>query len=178
MRKPILAASICAMTMLFSQAYAEEHPHSGHPHPMPKLGGDERLLVEFPPDVRLHFLANMRTHLEALSNITLAMADGRYREAAMIAETRLGMDSPSAAGCSDDHRHGQRGDAPALHDHQRMRQSNFDPPFGKVKLTQPWGLSVLLWVRHRGDAGGFLSFQSITVARDLHNVGVMQQSIE
>ncbi len=39
-----------------------------------------------------------------------------------------------------------------------QRQSNFDPPFGKVKLTHPWGLSVFLLVCHRSDAGGCLSF--------------------
>lgn len=81
-----------------------EHPnHLAHQqHTGATDGGDGRQLVNFPPEMRQHTLANMRDHLLALSEILAAMAAGQYAKASRVAGSRLGMDSPSAAGCQDE----------------------------------------------------------------------------
>ena len=73
--------------------------HSDHMKPVAGMGGDQRQLVGFPPEMREHTLANMRDHLAAMSEILAAMSSAHYAKAAHIASTRLGLDSPSAAGC-------------------------------------------------------------------------------
>ena len=49
--------------------------------------------------MREHILFNMRDHLNAVSEILAAMSSGYYADAAKIAKTRLGMDSPAAEAC-------------------------------------------------------------------------------
>lgn len=56
-------------------------------------GGDKRELVEMPPMMRDHMLANMRSHLRALDEIFDALARDKAGEAAKIAEAKLGMSS-------------------------------------------------------------------------------------
>lgn len=127
MSRKFLAVSIPVLVMLgVVTAYAEEHNHADHQGHMAHMGGDQRQLVEFPPEVRVHFLSNMRGHLQALSDITLAMSDGQYDKAADIADTTLGMDSPSAAGCKMGSSLDQKATPPEIQDHQRMQQ--YMPP--------------------------------------------------
>ena len=57
-----------------------------------------RELVELPPPMREHMLANMRDHLLAIEAITRLLAEGRYGEAADTAEERLGMDAMQTHG--------------------------------------------------------------------------------
>ena len=85
-------ATLCA---IFSLSAVAEEPAS---HTFP-AGADTRQLVNYPPEVRMHALANMRGHLQALAEIMDAFANARYAEAAGIADSRLGMESPGAAGC-------------------------------------------------------------------------------
>jgi len=59
---------------------------------------DPRELVELPPPMREHMLANMRDHLLAIETITRLLAEGRYGEAADTAEERLGMGAMQAHG--------------------------------------------------------------------------------
>jgi len=74
------------------------HPMAGHDHAaMTALDGRE--LVFFPPEMRTHQLRNMRDHLQTVDGILRALATADYQGAARLAEDRLGMDSPSAAGC-------------------------------------------------------------------------------
>jgi hypothetical protein len=81
-------------------APAQEHDHmTMHEMHATATSADNRQLVDFPPQMREHNLANMRDHLQALSEILAAMAAHRYAEAGRIAEARLGMNSPAAAGC-------------------------------------------------------------------------------
>jgi hypothetical protein len=81
-------------------AHAEEFTDNAQ-H-MSVINSDSRQLLNYPPDVRAHALANMRRHLQALAEIMDAFAKAKYAEAAEIADTRLGMDSPGAAGCRPD----------------------------------------------------------------------------
>lgn len=102
MRRTLFAAVAAVALAGGVTAAAQEHTN-----PMDHLQhtagtgmpGDGRQLVDFPPPMRAHTLANMRDHLQALSEILTAMSGAQYATAARIADTRLGMDSPSAAGC-------------------------------------------------------------------------------
>lgn len=54
----------------------------------------QRTLVRFPAQMQEHFLATMRDHLAAVSQIQTALAEGQFDKAGRIASTRLGMNSP------------------------------------------------------------------------------------
>lgn len=96
-------------------AYAQEHmSHQQHM----VAPADSRQLVSFPPDMRQHTLANMRDHLQALSEILSAMSGAQYGKAARIADARLGMDSPSAAGCKAEDAAAPQMSKPSNMDHQ------------------------------------------------------------
>ena len=75
-------------------AHAETHEHA-----MP-MSADTRQVVEMPPEMRAHMLANMRVHLIALGEIQAALASEKYEEAADIAENRIGLSSLEAHGAS------------------------------------------------------------------------------
>jgi hypothetical protein len=62
--------------------------------------GDSRTLVTFPAAMRVHTLANMRDHLQALQEITVALSKDDFARAAAIAEDRLGMTSLAAHGAA------------------------------------------------------------------------------
>lgn len=62
---------------------------------------DGRQLVTYPPEMRMHTLANMRDHLLALQEIQGALAREDYDQAAGIAEQRLGMSSLKLHGAHD-----------------------------------------------------------------------------
>lgn len=89
----LLAALPCA---------AEEQHHHPHKH-MTTPSADTRQLLDFPPPMREHMLANMRSHLEALQAILAALATNELAKAGDIAETRLGLASPGAASCNPKH---------------------------------------------------------------------------
>ncbi len=84
----------------FLPAYADEF--TNHQQHMSVIGNDSRQLLNYPPDVRVYALANMRKHLQALAEIMDAFANAKYDLAAGIADSRLGMDSSGAAGCRVD----------------------------------------------------------------------------
>lgn len=93
---------IAALALVVSASAHAQDPMAMHRMHMAAMANDTRQAVAFPPDMRDHTLANMRDHMQALSDILTAMAAGRYGEAAGIASTRLGMDSPAATGCKLD----------------------------------------------------------------------------
>jgi cytochrome c556 len=67
---------------------------------VPALAQDNRQYVDMPAHMRDHMLGNMRDHLLALQSITRQLAEGRYDEAADVAEARLGMSSLQSHGAS------------------------------------------------------------------------------
>lgn len=105
MRRTLIASTVLLLLMAGVPAQAQDHQgmdhsmHGDHAMPMAAMGGDPRQLVNFPPEMREHTLANMRDHLAAISEILAAMSTGHYAKAARTASTRLGLDSPAAAGC-------------------------------------------------------------------------------
>jgi cytochrome c556 len=64
------------------------------------LAQDGRQLVRLPPPMQEHMLGNMRDHLATLSDIIADVADGKYDDAAKLAEQRLGMSSLAAHGAA------------------------------------------------------------------------------
>jgi hypothetical protein len=91
-RTLILALASTAIAAAGGLALAQHHGH----HDLQAPGGhaaDTRVLVEFPPELVEHTLANMRDHLLALREINDALAHGQNDKAAKIAEDRLGMTS-------------------------------------------------------------------------------------
>ena len=66
-----------------------EHQHGAQGAPVQ----DTRAVVHFPPELRVHTLANMRDHLLALSEIQEALSKGWFDKAGTIALQRLGMAS-------------------------------------------------------------------------------------
>lgn len=101
-------------------AYAQD-PMDHQKHMM-AIADDGRQLVNFPPEMRQYTLANMRDHLQALSEILTAMSSTHYAKAAQIANARLGMDSPLAEGCKGDDAAGAPPmSKPANMDHQMVQ---------------------------------------------------------
>lgn len=126
MRKT-LSISMAAVALAFGMTAYAQAPmnHMDHMQPMQHTtaaSSDTRQHVNFPPEMRQHTLANMRDHLEALSAILSDMSAGQYAKAAQVAEARLGMDSPSAAGCKAEDASGKsQVSKPASMDHQMSR---------------------------------------------------------
>ena len=61
---------------------------------------DARQKVDFPAMMQQHMLANMRDHLQAVSEIQAFMATAEYEKAAEVAEQRLGLSSLDDHGAS------------------------------------------------------------------------------
>ncbi len=78
--------------------FAEEYMMNHQMH-RAAMANDTRQSVSFPPMMREHTLSNMRDHLQALSEILVAISEGNYAEAAKIADSRLGMASSAAESC-------------------------------------------------------------------------------
>ena len=67
---------------------------------VPALAEDSRQLVTLPDHMRDHMMGSMRDHLTSLQTITRDLSEGRYDEAADVAETHLGMSSLEGHGAS------------------------------------------------------------------------------
>lgn len=119
-----LTISMTAIALAFgvtayAQAPMHQMDHMQHMQQMATDSNDTRQQVNFPPEMRQHTLANMRDHLEALSEILSNMSAGQYAKAARVANARLGMDSPSAEGCKGEDTSGKlQMSKPANMDHQ------------------------------------------------------------
>ena len=101
MRRSILIALIVAAPVLSAGwALAQHQGHTMH-QPGMKPPTDTRELVQFPPEMVEHTLANMRDHLVALQEINTALAKGHSNQAAKVAEERLGMTSLKSHGAHE-----------------------------------------------------------------------------
>jgi hypothetical protein len=60
---------------------------------------DAREMVQFPQEMQVNFLGNMRDHMQTIDAVVQALAASDYVNASKVAAERLGLDSPSAAGC-------------------------------------------------------------------------------
>jgi hypothetical protein len=84
-----MAVLLAAGANLPAAEQTHEHKHAGS---TPKAT-DARQSVQFPSQLRLHELANMRDHLSTLAQIQAALSKNAMDEAASLAEKRLGMSS-------------------------------------------------------------------------------------
>ena len=97
-----VAVSILLFLSCVLVAQAQQHDHSLHQQHMATLATDNRQLVNFSPEMQAYNLTSMREHLMAISEILTAMSEAKYSKAAMIADSKLGLDSPSAEGCKSE----------------------------------------------------------------------------
>ena len=89
----------CFLLFLLVSFNAQAEDMMNHAQHMGAPVNDTRVMLDYPPDIRAYALANMRSHLQALAAVIQAFAEGRYAEAADIADNRLGMTSNGAEGC-------------------------------------------------------------------------------
>ena len=101
MRKKTAVAILFAFSGILT-ANAQQHDLSMHQQHMAAIAADSRQLVNFPLEMQAFNLMNMREHLSSLSEILVALSSAQYGKAALIAESKLGLDSPSAEGCKID----------------------------------------------------------------------------
>lgn len=97
-KRSLLAAAVflCASATAAGAQQSDMAHHAAHGAMSPS---DQREMLNFPPEMQVNFLANMRDHMQTLNEVLQAMAGSDYAGAARIASERLGLDSPSAAGC-------------------------------------------------------------------------------
>ena len=69
--------------------------------PVTSAQEDSRQLVELPDMMRKHMLANMRDHLQTISEIQKLMGKSDWDKAAAMAEAKLGMSSLNAHGAEN-----------------------------------------------------------------------------
>ena len=92
----VMAVALVGGTATFGVA---QHQHGEHG--VAPSAPDARQLVQFPPELAEHTLANMREHLQALQEIQLHLGMGHTDVATKIAESRLGMSSLSLHGAAE-----------------------------------------------------------------------------
>ena len=99
-KRSILALAIAASAAPLALAQDHEHMHmqmqeGGAQAAMPAhaAGPDGRIPVQFPAMLKEHTLANMRDHLQTLSQIQAYLAEKDFDRAGDLAEKRLGMSS-------------------------------------------------------------------------------------
>ncbi len=73
----VITAVALLTTLVVSRSYAQ----------------DTRELVKLPEPMQEHMLSNMRDHLVSLNEIIGDVSDGKFDDAAKVAEQRLGMSS-------------------------------------------------------------------------------------
>jgi len=103
---------------------------------------DLREQLHFPPEMETNFLGNMRDHMQTVDGILQAVAVGDFAGASKIASERLGLDSPSAAGCKPSGDRGaSKGAALKLPDHstplsmEEMMQLYMPDPMRSIGLS-------------------------------------------
>ena len=96
---PVLLAGFLAVPLTVrAQGPMQHNPQMHEMAPAtetaPMTGGeDPRQLVKLPPIMQTHMLGNMRDHLATLNEVIGDVADGKFDQAAKLAEARLGMSS-------------------------------------------------------------------------------------
>lgn len=99
--KLVVATTLVFVVPVYAEEASHHHDHAtmGHVAMMPMQDG--RQLVTYPAKLAEHTRANMRDHLLAIQEITAALANGKYEQAADTAEKRLGMSSLPLHGAHD-----------------------------------------------------------------------------
>ena len=101
MLRPLQVVALVLALSTAPLAAAQDHQHGVHPqggspptrHDEHQRVADRRVGVRFPPLLKAHTLANMRDHLQSLSQIQAYLAAKDFDRAGELAEKRLGMSS-------------------------------------------------------------------------------------
>lgn len=101
MRLPTSAAALVLLGSVSVGFALAQHTHAPSHTPAKPHTADTRELVQLPPNLASHLLANMRDHLLALEEMQRALSRGEFDKAAKIAEERLGMTSLSLHGAHE-----------------------------------------------------------------------------
>ena len=88
--------------LLSASSYGQDVPPSEHARHMMQVTPDTRAPVDFPPAMQQHMLGNMRSHLQVMTDILLALSNAEYSKAADLADQRLGLGSAGASACMED----------------------------------------------------------------------------
>ena len=94
------------LTLICNFTFAQTGDNHMHQH---NSAPDNRVVVDFPPMMQQHILANMRDHLLAVSQIQEAIGKGDYNKAADIAETRLGQTALKTHGAYENSKYMPKG---------------------------------------------------------------------
>ena len=88
MKLALAIAALAAYVGLFPCSAVAQHTHDAEAAP-----ADQRVAVSMPAQLRLHTLAHMREHLQAIEEIQAALGRGAFDRAAQLAEQQLGLTS-------------------------------------------------------------------------------------
>jgi len=91
----VVAVLACNASAADKSTHAEHMMHHKKMHPMQ----DERISLNLPPEKKLHQLANMRSHLEAIQSIVGFLTKGEFDQASHIAHSKLGLTEEMARMC-------------------------------------------------------------------------------
>ena len=99
MPRIVMLAAVAMLSAIATAATAQDASMPGHQSHPPMSSADAREQLHFPSEMEVHFLGNMREHMQTLNNILQAITVGDLTGASRIAAERLGLNSPSAAAC-------------------------------------------------------------------------------
>jgi hypothetical protein len=98
----ILVGMLFSMGMVLT-SFAGDNEHASEQmdhHNMMVHMNDGRISLGLPQQMKMHQLANMRSHVEAVQTIVGLMADGDFNAASEIAHSRLGLTEEMKTMCN------------------------------------------------------------------------------
>ena len=91
----LAVAALATYAWLLACPAAAQHAHDA------AAPADQRAAVPMPAHLRLHTLAHMREHLQAIGEIQAALGRGAFDRASQLAEQQLGMTSLKTHGSDE-----------------------------------------------------------------------------
>lgn len=162
MLRHLAFATAAALCFLAATAVAQDHPMKHQDH-MAMSAPDGRQMVQFPPQMQTNFLGNMRDHMQTLDGIVQALARGDHAAAAKLANERLSLDSPSAAGCKP--KPAGQSTAPEPGSMDEMMAKHMPEPMRNIGLSMHTAASEFAEKAATGDnAGSMAALGKITQA--------------
>lgn len=99
MKNSLLAVSACMAIFGANAAFAAEEPAAALLHHHEMQMEDNRIALGISPQMKLHQLASMREHLEAVQAIVGLIVESKFDEASKIAHEKLGLTPEKKAMC-------------------------------------------------------------------------------
>ena len=91
MKRLVIAilGAVAVIGISSTMAQGTAMPMGGHHHQADVI--DTRTQLDVPAEMKLHQLANMREHVQAIQTILGLIADGNFDEASKVAHSKLGL---------------------------------------------------------------------------------------